>query len=112
MGDFEMSIHIPRGNSDKIIKRIIKVLQEYQAAHPESRIDLYRQNSVSVRIRIIDPGFADRNKIDRNKTVWEYLGKLPEDTQSDISMLILITPEEERKSFANSEFEDPVPSNL
>jgi hypothetical protein len=112
MGDSEMAINIPRGGPDEVIDRIIEALRPYEADHPGSRIDLYRQNPVSVRVRIIDPDFAGRNRVERNKAVWRYLDGLPEEIQSDISTLLLLVPDEARMSFANLEFEDPVPSGL
>src|SRR5262245_27925791 len=111
-GGFEMAIGIPRGAPDEIIEQIIGVLRSYEADHPKSRIDLYRQNPVSVRVRIIDPDFSGLTKIERSKMAWNYLGHLPDDIQSDISTLILLAPEETSMSFANLEFEDPVPSGL
>jgi hypothetical protein len=107
-----MPINIARGASDPVIDEIIEALKRYEADHPGSQIDLYRQDPVSVRIRIIDSDLAGLNKIDRNKLVWAYLDKISEETQSDISTLILLTPEETKKSFANFEFNDPVPSIL
>jgi hypothetical protein len=107
-----MSISIPRGKSDEVIDRIVEALRAYEADHPSARIDLYRQNPVSVRVRIIDPAFAVQNKIERNKEAWKYLNSLPDEVQSDLSTLILLTPEETKMSFANFEFEDPVPSSL
>ena len=107
-----MSINIPRGKTDAVIDRIIEALRAYEADHPNARIDLYRQNSVSVRVRIIDPDFAGRSKIDRSKEVWKYLNSLSDEIQSDLSALILLTTEETRKSLANLEFEDPIPSSL
>ena len=107
-----MSINIPRGQSDATIEGIIESLRVYEADHPNARIDLYRQNPVSIRIRIIDPDLASRNWVERNGYVWKYLDSLDEDSQSDISSLILLTPDETERSFANFEFEDPVPSSV
>jgi len=107
-----MSIRVSRGISDKIIDRIIEALRAYEADHPNAQIDLYRLNSVSVRVRIIDPDLAGRSKIDRSKEAWSYLNSLPDDIQSDLSSLILLAPEETQKSFANLEFEDPISSHL
>lgn len=107
-----MSINIPRGKTDAVIDRIIEALRAYKADHPNARIDLYRQNPVSVRVRIIDPDFAGRSKIDRSKEVWKYLNSSSDEIQSDLSALILLTTEETRKSIANLEFEDPIPSSL
>jgi stress-induced morphogen len=107
-----MSVSIPRGKSDAVIDRIIEALRAFETDHPGARIDLYRQNPVSVRVRIIDPDFAGRSKIERSKEVWKYLNSLPDEIQSDLSSLILLTPEEKKSSFANFEFDDPIPSSL
>jgi hypothetical protein len=40
---------------DPLLKQIVKALEEYALAHPRAKIEVYRQNSVSVRTRIIDP---------------------------------------------------------
>jgi len=107
-----MPINIPRGKSDKVIERIIASLRDYEADHPRAQIDLYRKNVVSVRIRIIDADFACLDRAQRSDQVWKYLDQLPDEVQGDISSLLLLTPEETKKSFANMEFEDPVPSQL
>jgi hypothetical protein len=107
-----MTIRIPRGKSDEVIEKIIEVLDAYAADHPTAQIDLYRQNAVSVRIRIIDPGFDGRGKPQRSHQAWQYLERLPDDVQSDISTILLLTPEETKASFANFEFDDPIPSKL
>lgn len=107
-----MAIGILRGKSDEIIDRFIEALRPYEVDQPDARIDLYRHNPVSVRVRIVDPGFADRSKVDRHNAVWKYLDVLPDEVQSALSSLTLLTPEETSKSFANLEFEDPVPSGL
>lgn len=87
-------------------------LQAYQQDHPAAEIDIYRQNSVSIRIRIVDPTLAALSKVDRSRLVWKYFAALSEDLQSEISTLLLLTPEEIKLSFANFEFEDPIPSVL
>ena len=107
-----MAIDIPRGKSDAVIEKISAVLRQYEADHPQARIALYRQNSVSVRVRIIDPGFGGQGKPKRSQQAWEYLGRLAEEVQGDISTVILLTPDETKMSFANFEFDDPVPSEL
>lgn len=106
-----MAINI-RGQADAIIEQIAEALQAYEADHPQAAVDLYRQNPVSVRIRIIDPAFAGRNKPQRSHDVWAYLDHLPEAVQSDISTVLLLTPDETKTSFANFEFDDPIPSKL
>lgn len=107
-----MPITIPRGKSDAVIERLIESLRNYEADHPEARIDLYRQNPVSVRIRIIDAHLEGLDRTERCKLAWSYLDQLPDEVQADISSLLLLTPQETALSFANVEFEDPVPSLL
>jgi stress-induced morphogen len=112
MGGFEMAITIRRGDTDTTIKKIVDVLRDYEADHPRAQIELYRQNPVSVRVRILDPDFAGTNKVERSKTVWKYLDRLSDEEQSDISSLLLLVPDETKMSFANFEFEDPVALSL
>jgi stress-induced morphogen len=107
-----MAIKIVRGKSDKIIEGFIRALQAYEDDHPDAQVDIYRQNSVSVRVRIIDPHFNGTTKVERSKAVWQYLDALPDEVQSDLSTLILLTPEETKMSLANFEFDDPIPSHL
>lgn len=60
----------------------------------------------------MDASFQGLDKPGRHAKVWHYLQQLPEDVQGDVSMLLLLTPEETKMSFANLEFDDPVPSIL
>jgi stress-induced morphogen len=95
------------------VRAILKALEtKYKPAHPEAEFDSYRQNSASIRIRIIDPGFRDLDRVTRDDQIWEILGSLPEDIQSQITVVLLLTPEEAKTSFANMDFENPIPSRL
>jgi hypothetical protein len=107
-----MAIKVPRGRADAIINKIIDALKEYETANPRARIDVYRQNPVSVRIRIVDPAFKGLEKSERHTNVWRFLAALPEDVQGDISMLLLLSPEEKKGSMGNLEFDDPVRSAI
>lgn len=104
-----MAITVTRGKPDAIIDRLVETLRTYQADHPDARIDLYRLNSVSVRIRIIDAGFAEQTRVERSRAVWRYLDALDDEAQADISALILLAPDEPQNSMMNLEFEDPSP---
>src|SRR4051794_33343240 len=107
-----MAINVPRGNCDEVVNTIKSLLRKYEKDHPKAKIDVYRQDPFSVRIRIVDPDFARQEKSERHRLVWSYLDRLPDEAQSDISMLLLLTPREKKMSFANMEFDDPVPSKL
>jgi hypothetical protein len=80
--------------------------------HPRAQIEAYRQNSVSIRVRIIDPDFAGISRAERHEIVWRFLETLSDDVQSQMSLLILLTPEELPTSIANLEFDNPIPSSL
>ncbi len=107
-----MTITFVRGDSDPVIDAIVAALRGYEAAHPQAEIDLYRQNAVSVRLRIIDPDFAGLGRLERSQRLWSCLDPLPEEVESEISRVLLLTPDEATKSFANFEFDDPIPSQL
>lgn len=107
-----MAITVPRGKQDEIIDQMIKVLEAHQADHPKARIELYRYNRFSARIRIIDADFADQTRAERSKAVWKYLGALDDEAQADISSLILLAPDETGISLMNLEFDDPTPSTF
>lgn len=106
-----MSVTI-RGKSDKNLKIIREALLSYGSQHPEAEIVLYRRNAISVRIRVVDPCFAGLSKPARHELVWKSLQNLPDELQSDISMVVLLSPDEVQESLGNLEFEHPSPSLL
>ncbi|MCO6457220.1 MAG: hypothetical protein J5I93_18135 [Pirellulaceae bacterium] len=97
---------------DDCLRAIADALAMYERRHASAKTEVYRQNSASVRARIVDIDFAGISKADRHDTVWEFLKDLPEEQQAEISVLLLLTPDELAMSFANYEFEHPVPSRL
>ena len=107
-----MAIKLRVNRPDPILRQVVKALGEYDKAHSKARIEVYRQNSVSVRVRILNPEFAGRSRTQREEEVWAVLNKLPEDVVAEISLLLLLSPEEAKNSFANVEFDDPIPSKL
>ncbi|MEO6809473.1 MAG: hypothetical protein ABI353_10230 [Isosphaeraceae bacterium] len=107
-----MSITIPRGKTDATLESMRTALDGYLVDHPRAMISLYRQNAVSVRVRVVDPGFRGLEKSERHALVWRYLDRLPEEVQGDVSMLVLLAPGEEATSLANLEFDDPSRSSI
>ena len=99
-------------DGDAEVREVLKVLGSYESLHPNAKVKSYRQNSQSIRIRIIDPDFRKLDKALRHDHIWEILEKLPEDIQSQITVLLLLSPEETQTSFANMDFENPIPSRL
>lgn len=97
---------------DTQVQQIRHVLSRYESDHPNAQIEVRRQNSVSIRIRIIDPDFAGLDRVDREPAVWGVLKTLPQEVFTNITMLLLLAPDETEASLANREFEDPIPSRL
>lgn len=101
-----------RGKSDGSIEQVAQALGGYDRQHPGAQIEVYRQNSVSIRVRIVDRDFAGTSRADRHEIVWRFLEELPETVQSQVSLLLALTPDETKMSFANFEFDHPIPSSL
>jgi len=107
-----MPIRVTRGKKDDNVKAIAKAMEAYLEDHRDAKVALYRHNSVSIRIRVIDPTFRSMSKSERHALVWQYLEKLPEEVGEDISMLVVLAPGEEKRSIGNLEFIDPSPSAI
>lgn len=101
-----------RREIDADASRFEDALRRHQNQHPQAKIKAKRQNSVSIRGRILDPDFKGISRAERHDIVWRFIEELPEEIQSQVTMLILLTPEEAKSSLANLEFENPIPSNL
>jgi stress-induced morphogen len=79
---------------------------------PREAITVYRYNSVSWRVRIIDDRFAGLSLIERDQLVRPLIRSLPEEIQRDITALLMLTPDEVGESLMNLEFEHPSRSRL
>jgi hypothetical protein len=97
---------------DSQVQQILDVLAEYKRAHPQAQIEGRRHSPVSIRLRIIDPDFQGKDRLAREPELWTLLQRLPEEVFVNITMLLLLTPEEAAKSFASQEFEHPVPARV
>ncbi len=83
------------------------------------RVDAYRYNAASLRVRVVDSRFESLPRDERDTIVEPFIDQLPAVTQSDIVTLVLLAPSEFeqasttfRESMLNSEFENPSPSML
>ena len=97
---------------DSQVQQILDVLAEYERVHPKAQIEGRRHSPVSIRLRIIDPDFQGKDRLEREPELWTLLQRLPEDVFVNITLLLLLTPEEAEKSFASQEFEHPVPTRV
>lgn len=95
-----------------------RMVEERLGPHFE-RVDAYRYNSASIRVRVIDSRFEGMSREKRDALVEEQLDKLPPEIQRDIVILFTLAPSELertpttlREFIQNSEFENPSPSML
>jgi acid stress-induced BolA-like protein IbaG/YrbA len=100
-----------RGKADEPLRQVARALRPFADAHPKADVVLYRQNSVSIRVRAISGHFHGMSRADREDEIWAALEALPENVLSEVSLLLL-TPGEAKESFANQEFDHPVASPL
>ncbi|HXG09901.1 MAG TPA: hypothetical protein VNK04_08945 [Gemmataceae bacterium] len=107
-----MPVKLRTKRPDKVLKQIVGALEEYAATHPKADIETYRPFPAAVRIRVIDPGFKGVRRSKREDELWAYLEKLPEEVVSEITLVLMYTPAEAKKSFANKEFENSIPSRI
>jgi stress-induced morphogen len=104
---------ITRGSQDALVEKVKSVLDEYERQHSGAVATLYRQNSVSIRIRIVDESFTRLSKPERHDRAWKFISdRLDDEEIQDISVLLLLSPDEQRSSFMNFDFDDPIPSTL
>ena len=103
-----MSVSL-RGKTDSAVDLVLQALSIFEDAHPQARIEAYRQNAYAIRARIIDPDFQKLSWTDRFEIAWRLLENLPEDILNQMELLVLLTPEEGATSFANAEFDHPQP---
>ncbi|MCI0641464.1 MAG: hypothetical protein L0Y72_04360 [Gemmataceae bacterium] len=95
-------------NPDVDVAAILDLLQSYKKVHRAARIDVQRENNVSIRIRVVDSDLQGVDEIKRDELIWRLLEKLPEDVASQITLVLPLTPSELKKSWANWEFDEPI----
>jgi|SRR6516162_6432495 hypothetical protein len=93
--------------------RIEEVLGRHFTQHPpDYPPTAYRYNSASIRVRVVDESFRGKSRSEREKMALPVVRTLPEETQEDITILLLLSPEDLERSPMNLEFEAPSPSLL
>ena len=87
------------------------------AAPPDSAADLaaalaqFRLYSAVLRLKRVI-GLMEAVYLERSQAVWKYLDLLPDEAVADIGTLLLLTPDATKNSFADMEFDEPIPSKL
>ncbi|HEX4132539.1 MAG TPA: hypothetical protein VHZ24_21080 [Pirellulales bacterium] len=88
----------------------IEVERALRAAYPRTPEPVaYQYNSVSIRARVIDETFAGKSMDERDAMVKPLL---PDDVDDNMTVLLLLSPDEIAESLMNQEFESPRPSRL
>src|SRR5258707_14694151 len=104
MGGYKMIAR--KKKEDKSVREIRNLLERnYLTDHPDAKVDVYRYNSASIRIRVIDPAFSGLGLTERDSQLWAILDRLPEDTLTQINLLLCLSPKELARSMMNAEFE-------
>lgn len=94
-----------RGDADAVTRAVATALRVYTDAHPAAEADVYRYSPVSVRARVIDPDFRGKSLSERHRTVWPLLAPLDEDALGELTMLLLLTPDERGTSIGSTDFD-------
>jgi hypothetical protein len=90
------------------IEELLKVLfPDFPPGYPPQA---YRYNPACIRLRIVSPRFRAKDRVERHDMVTAMLeSRLPKATWWDVSMLVLLSPEDIEESWSNLEFENPTP---
>ena len=106
-------VTIVRGAQDRYVSALKNALEEYEKQMPGATADVYRQNSASVRIRVVDQHFGGMSKADRHEELWKFLeARVDRDVLEEVSVLLPLAPSELERSLANIDFEHPQRSEL
>lgn len=100
-----MAAIVIRGIPDPTTEAVAGQLIAHTADHPSAEVEVYRQNEYSVRIRVTDPDFRSKSRSERHKTAWPILYDLSEEVLNELTMLLLITPDEKTTSMVRHEFD-------
>ena len=94
-------------------KAIEEMLKKHFSDYPKKLPSIaYRYNPYSIRVRLVDKQFKGMSLSERYRLVELLIECLPEETQEDITILLILAPDELNRSAMNLEFETPTPSPL
>lgn len=66
-----------------------------------------REFNLLLRVRITDDRFRGLSRVQREDIIEPLIAELPDEVQSAITMLVLVTPDERKTSLLSLEFDDP-----
>src|SRR5579859_7058837 len=94
----------------KETKQIERLIDEHYPNCPKNMPRAYRYSSVSIRVRVVDEQFKGKGRAERERMVLPLIRSLPEETQEDINILLVLAPDELDNSLMNREYEHPAES--
>jgi hypothetical protein len=76
-----------------------------------AKVDVYRLHPYcSIRLRIVDRAFSGKTLEERDALTATLLEGLPDEIDRDISLVLLLAPDELKSDFVNRDFEHPLPT--
>lgn len=104
-----MSVRISRGpTDDPAVVALRDCLEGYVRTHSGASAELYRRSPASIAVRVVDPGFAGTNRLDRHGVLWHYLAeRVPDEVMDELGVLLTVTPAEAKTTIGSLEFDDP-----
>lgn len=103
-----MSAALSNGREDPFSEQILRTLRaKYLPQHPRAEFAVFRYDPASVHIRVLDPDFAGVDIPEREDMVWQVLDTLPDPVVQDISILLLLPPDERDSYQLSRDFDKP-----
>jgi hypothetical protein len=96
----------------KQTKQVERLVDKHFPNCPRDLPRAYRYSPASIRVRIVDERFKDMNRSERWKMVMPVIRTLPEEIRQELTVLLLLAPDELDDSPMNREYAHPSPSLL
>jgi len=94
------------GKMTRETKLVERVLRENFPDYPKDYPPIaYRYNPSSIRVRLVHKSFKGKSLSERDDMVLPVIETLPEKIQADIYILLLLSPDEAKRSVGYEEFE-------
>src|SRR5207244_1530472 len=92
LGQTELAMAVKRTRRTRDIERLLR--EKFPGYPKDYPPDVYEYNPSSIRVRLVHDMFKGMDRSDREKVVTPVIRTLPEDTQSDLMVLLLLPPDE------------------
>jgi len=104
-----------RKATDEATKRVQVLAECWLKGHgfERAKVEVYRRMpGRSIRVRVVDRQFSGKLLIDRDRMTQGFLGDVPEEIDQEITLVLLLGPDELKKDLMNAEFDNPTPVRL